>query len=897
MNHPYSPSLCGFRARLSAARSALISAIAAIATLSGAHGVPCIGFENLAEGTTFANGQTFMEAGFPMTIGTYTNGREVFFESAFIAGISPHQGQSLGFSTASVLIDVGCAREVTVQTGNAAAGINVGVNGSLEVLRGDDDILDIGGVMVIITSSGGGNGQIRFIANPTTITSVLLGGEEFFIDHVCTLRCEGNRPCIDFENLGSQVFSAGDSYVEGGREVHIGNFGGGSGGKATASDRNTAGHLGDELHLQQATARIDFGCTSGLTMHVAQNEDGVFLAINGSSATTQDLSGFDGQTLGGVAIGISDGQMTLTGEIGTFEIGGTSLFLDHICVAPCFAGCIDFETQTAGAEFGDRDVITEDGIAMTVGGFQGTPQVIIENRQQRAGHLGQDAALFDATLTVGLPCASEVSLHFGQYKDGATLNINGNRTVVQDLAELDGMEIGGALVEVVANRIHDTSIGTLRVTGNISEFAIGGMELVVDHICHLPCANPGCVDFEIFPLGQTFSEGDVFSEEFTRMTVGRHGAIGSPVSVTIGDDNFAGGGGKEAVLEGATIQFDFLCARRVEFSYAIVPGGLPGVRLGVNGSVVQINNFTSEDGQILGGANIQVIGTAQAGRVIITREAFSGEITSILVGGNNLAIDNICHVECVGGPVCIGFDSLPLGGVYTWGMLNSFEIGGVSFMPGPLHLSDQEIIEDGRILVSEETKANYTGRELHFEDASVSVFAGCMRDISFRFGQYGGQVTLLVNGVRTTVDSFADLHGQSLGSPARAISVRTLPAPGGEIGILRIAGTVSSLEIGGENLYMDQLCYTECPDPMQLGRAFITSVTPIDANQRQIVVDVEFSGSGNLILQRSTTLAPDSWTTQNATIITPHGEPGIRRFTFTVPRSEDHIFFRGRATP
>lgn len=861
-----------------------------------AQAVPCIDFEGFAAGATFANGQTIAEAGFPMTIGTYTNGSEVFFQSAFIAAFSPHQGQSLGFSVASVTIDVGCAEEVTVQVANAAAGINVGVNGNLEILRGADETLDIGGVTVIISSSGGGNGQIRFISNPTAITSILLGGEEFFIDHVCTLPCGGNSTCLDFENLAGQIFSAGESFEENGRVVHISSFVGGSGGTASASDRNVAGHLGDELHLEGATARIEFGCASGLSMRVAQSENGVFLAINGSSATTNDLSSFDGQTLGGVAIQISNGEMTLVGEVGTFEIGGTSLFLDHICVMPCFAGCIDFETQTGGAEFFDRDIITEDGISMAVGSFQGTPVVVIEDRTQRAGHLGQDAALFDATLTLGIPCSSEVSLHFGQYAAGVTLTINGDRTLAAGLAELDGMEIGGALVEVVANQLHGAIIGTLRVTGAISDFTIGGFELVVDHICHVPCADPGCVDFETFPLGQTFSEGDVFFEEFTRMTVGRHGAIGSPVSVTIGNDNFAGGGGKEAVLEGATIRFDFLCAQRVEFSYAHVPGGLAGVRLGVNGSVVQINNFAAEDGQTLGGASIQVIGTANAGRVIIT-SLLPGGITSVLAGGNAVALDNICHVECAGGPICVGFDALPLGAIYSWELLNGFQIGDVGFMPSPLNLSDEEIIEDGRIVVSDEMKANYAGRELRFENAAVSVSVGCMRDVSFRFGQYGGRVTLFVNGGRVTVDSFADLHGQSLGSPARTISVRTLPAPGGEIGLLRIDGTVASLEIGGEHLYLDQFCYTDCPLALELGRAFIISDTPINATQRQVVVDVEFSGSGSLILQRSTTLAPGSWTTQNATVTTPAGQPNIRRFTFTIPASTDRIFFRGRATP
>jgi hypothetical protein len=883
-------------AYLSVIRRTGILFFAALSPLLHGQAVPCIEFEGFPAGATFSQGQVISEAGFPMTIGTYTDGSEVFFQSAFIVGFSPHQGQSLGFSVASVLIDVGCVEEVSVQVANAAAGINVGVNGQLEVLRGADETLDIGGVTVIISSSGGGNGQIRFISNPTAISSILLGGEEFFIDHVCTLPCGGNSTCLDFENLGEQIFAAGDSFEENGREVHISSFGG-SGGTASASDRNVAGHLGDELHLEGATARIEFGCASGLSMRVAQSENGVFLAINGSSATTNDLSSFDGQSLGGVVIAISNGEMTLFGEIGTLEIGGTSLFLDHICVIPCFAGCIDFETQTGGAEFFNRDIIMEDGIAITVESFQGEPVVVIEDREQRAGHLGKDAALFDAVLNVGIPCSSEVSLHFGQYQDGAMLNINGDRTIVQNMTDLDGMEIGGALVEVVANQLHGSSIGTLRVTGpNISEFAIGGTELVVDHICHVPCPNPGCVDFEVFPLGQTFAPGDVFFEESTRMTVSTHGDVTMPGSVTIGNDNLAGGGGKEAVLNRARLRFDFLCAQRVEFSYARPPGGLAGVILGVNGATLQLNNFTAYDQDTLGGAGIEVIGTPEAGRVIITRSFnFGPGISSVLVGGNAVVLDNICHTECVGVTTCANFTILPLGATYSADDFDIFENGNLSFLTAPYQGSDGLARTGGEVTVSSEGKAGFSDRELRLRDATVSIQGQCMTGVSFRFGQYGGEIRLGINNAVAHTTSLATLHGTTLGGVG--ITVNTLPAPGGEFGYIIFNGQINGLDIGGEDFYLDRLCYTPCPVPLELGRAFLVSDTPINATQRQVVVEVEFSGTGSLILQRSTDLTPGSWVTQNATMTTPAGRPNIRRFTFTIPASTERIFFRGRATP
>jgi hypothetical protein len=98
-------------------------------------GVPCIEFEGFSAGASFPQGQVISESGFPMNIGTYTDGEQTYFESAFIAAFSPYQVQSLGFSTASVTIDVGCAEEVRVVFATSAGGVNVGSTGKCSCPR------------------------------------------------------------------------------------------------------------------------------------------------------------------------------------------------------------------------------------------------------------------------------------------------------------------------------------------------------------------------------------------------------------------------------------------------------------------------------------------------------------------------------------------------------------------------------------------------------------------------------------------------------------------------------------------------------------------------------------------------------------------------------------------
>ena len=170
----------------------------------------------------------------------------------------------------------------------------------------------------------------------------------------CTLPAlrGGNSTCLDFENLAGQIFSAGASFEEnwaGSPHQQLRRLFGRDGlgfrpkcggaiwaTSCTWKERLPALNSGAPPASPCAWLKVRTASSSPST--AAPRLPTIFPALTGSS-------------LGGVVIAISNGEMTIFGEIGTLEIGGTSLFLDHICVIPCFAGCIDFETQTGGAEF------------------------------------------------------------------------------------------------------------------------------------------------------------------------------------------------------------------------------------------------------------------------------------------------------------------------------------------------------------------------------------------------------------------------------------------------------------------------------------------------------------------------------------------------------------------
>ncbi len=869
-------------------KTALFGVLGLMASSVVAQTDTCIDFEGFGAGTSFGQGQAFYEDGIELVPRPYLIDGQPIFGGAQIVASSPHLGQSLSLSNATLEVNFdGCVQEAVLHFGNNGGNMNIAVNGQVEEIKTLEPAYLIGGVSVLVNFSGQ-SGTIRFISDSSNIQTLRVGGQELQVDHICHLPCE-NPSCYDFESIGPGQLVAGDGFLDNGRYVEIRTLDGGPG-FAGSSDLNATGQLGSELWLNGVSAFFDIGCSSGVGFYYNIPDKGFMtLVINGELVTAQDPASLDNQSVGGILIEVDGNRIVLNGLVETLEIGGEGLFIDNLCLETCPADCIDFEGIPERTEFLKGESFIEDGIEMTVESI-GTNTVVRIEGDQRAGHVGQDAGLVEAALNFSIPCASRISLHFGQYAAGVRIGHGGDVLEADEMRDLDGVTFQGVLLEVDAIPSGSGIVGTLVLSGEIANFSIGGTDLVIDHVCHTPCTHPGCMDFEVFPPGRVYEQGDVLVEEFTRLTVSDYQPPAAG-SLLIGDTNIAGGSGNEAVLAGAQVTVEFVCASRVEFLYARPDGGIGGVKLGVNGSVLQVNNFTQLHQEFLGGALVEVTGTAEAGRVVITGQA----ITSILIGGNTLAIDAICHEPCGGGGTCLEFEGLADSEVYSVEEFDFFEEGEVLFLTGPFFADPETLITTGTVSVSTLNRANFEGQELHFQNSVVTMLgAACMDNLSFFFGDYGAEVNLVLNGERAIVDSLSELDGTQLGGVT--ISVNILSAPGGEVGRLSVSGSVSGMEIGGADFYLDHICYDTCPDPVTLGHIEILSAEPLNATQRQIVIEIPVTGTGGLQLQRRSTLGGTaSWQNHPATITTPTGRPNIRRFTTTVPLTVDKVFFRVKA--
>jgi hypothetical protein len=125
-----------------------------------------------------------------------------------------------------------------------------------------------------------------------------------------------------------------------------------------------------------------------------------------------------------------------------------------------------------------------------------------------------------------------------------------------------------------------------------------------------------------------------------------------------------------------------------------------------------------------------------------------------------------------------------------------------------------------------------------------------LSSLTFRFGEYGGNLNIEINGDFRNFQNFSDLNGLTIGGA----NVSVTNGFGNDIGEVTISGTIDSFSIGGQELWVDDFCYqTGCVDFEDLtvatsypvGGSFIDSGANIFANL------FEESSSGTAIVEDS----------------------------------------------
>lgn len=618
-------------------------------------GVPeCLEFEDLG-GKELNPGDSFTEGSTTVTVTDFDGvSGSVQSSGGNLAGGS---GAEAGLQKAGLSIDNICSGSITFNFGQADRGVELSVNGD-SILANDLDELDgltIGGTAVSV-SAGDVNGVLTGTVTITgPVESIVIGGQEIYIDDLCRQPCEVN--CIDFEDEPPGTkFTPGDQFEEDGYTFEFAAYKGGTG-QGTIDDLNRAGHLGQDLFLNEAVFFGQFDCIEAFSIHFGQYAGNVIVRINGDTAEVPAMEDLDGVTLGGVLLSVTfnnvsggtQGVLTGEGDFDFFLIGGQRLYIDHLCLVPCpDPACFGFDFIPLNKIHLPGDLIIEEQTILEVFKFgPGSPSEAVIASGTEAGGFGNELRLRNAGVSTTYPCAASVSFRYAIDSGPVGLSVNGSTlATVAGFQALDGSILGGVTVSVTG-----TGTGTVTLTGVILSMEIAGTDIRIDSICHTPCPPKGtCLDFEGIAPGdswfafQGFSEDGVDIDTFYLFDLGGFVVTPDPLMETATSQQ-AGYVGQDLRLIDATVQFNFgeNCVTNLSLHFGNY-GGL--VNIQINGDLQQFPDMAAMDGATVGGALLSVTRIPVAGGYTGIL-GVSGNIGSnFYLGGADFYIDHVCFDNC-----------------------------------------------------------------------------------------------------------------------------------------------------------------------------------------------------------------------------------------------------------
>jgi hypothetical protein len=170
---------------------------------------------------------------------------------------------------------------------------------------------------------------------------------------------------------------------------------------------------------------------------------------------------------------------------------GAAIAASVFAAAPAHADtqCYSAEPIADGLSYHVRNAITSGGNALRFVSFTTTGGQSVDgkatarwrpvnNVPTKGFELAKIALRVESALA-----PNQVTVRYADFGGGVNLRINGEAVVAAHFGELDGRLIGGATVSVQQSQAGSTRVGTLRLTGALPVFAVGGQSLLLQEAC------------------------------------------------------------------------------------------------------------------------------------------------------------------------------------------------------------------------------------------------------------------------------------------------------------------------------------------------------------------------------------------------------------------------------
>jgi len=183
---------------------------------------------------------------------------------------------------------------------------------------------------------------------------------------------------------------------------------------------------------------------------------------------------------------------------------------------------------------------------------------------------------------------------------------------------------------------------------------------------------------------------------------------------------------------------------------------------------------------------------------------------SFLSAGVQPAAQTATAVNRAGGLIgCMTFTPPPNG---PFSVGDSYSESGLTLVGQPFHFSDWSDSSAGKGSKSDSAHAGGSPPEMQLNNIVVETSTVSLNftKIEWKYAERGGNLNLSINGELAIFDNFAEMNGAMLGG----VHVAVTGGNGQDSGEVTLYGEISSFGIGGQELWIDDLCFTDAVDPI-----------------------------------------------------------------------------------
>ena len=266
----------------------------------------------------------------------------------------------------------------------------------------------------------------------------------------------------------------------------------------------------------------------------------------------------------------------------------------------------------------------------------------------------------------------------------------------------------------------------------------------------------------------------------------------------IDNRNLACGTGLDLNLNNINVRMNFAGSGAPQTDLSLLYGEYGGnVNLRVNGDFRNVANFSDLNGTFVGGTLV-IVNTFPGSACGEIR--FQGITEDLMIGGQELWIDAKSSDQP--DDCDFGYEDLSFGDVYPTG--STFLTDGLACEVKPIKYVDGSL-GFGEAIVDASGMACDSGNEIFTNNCVLEHdFAGSVgpyQDVTFKVGDYGGIINVVINGDHRVAGNYTDFHGMTIGGVL--FTVTSAPLSGQGCIEVALDGVVNTLGLGGQENWID----------------------------------------------------------------------------------------------